>query len=218
MPALNEQTVEQREAKFAAAYATDFNPEAAALAVGYSAKTARIQGYRLLARDTVQALLRKKISAVVIKHDVTLDKVIRELARCGFSNMMHYTRLEDDGLRMIDFRNADEDKMAAVSSIEVVEKSFTTEDGTQTTRTTKLRLHDKISSLTTLHKHLTLGHGGEEKSGDQHYHVHVVIPPAAPGEDRSYRNVQHRPNVIESTVTDVVAEQGDDISSGEPLP
>lgn len=35
-----------------------------------------------------------------------------------------------------------------------------------------------------------------DKKGDTHYHVHVVIPPPAPGEDRSYRNAKSRPSLL----------------------
>lgn len=194
MARITAQVMNAKEDKFLAVYLTKFDAEEAAVAVGFPQKSARVVGCQFLTRPTVQVKLQARMTKVAAKSEVTLDKIVRELAKLGFSNLLHYTRIDDEGNRVIDFTDATEDQMAAVQEITTTTRTETKEDGSEyKTVQTKLKLHDKVTPLVTLGKHLGLQGKIEnpngDGAGDTHYHVHMTLPtPAAQGEDRSYRN------------------------------
>lgn len=199
MARITAQVMNAKEDKFLAVYLTKFDAEEAAVAVGFPQKSARVVGCQFLTRPTVKVKLQERMRRIAAKSDITLEKVIGELAKLGFSSLLHYTSMDDEGNRVIDFTGATEDQMAAVQEITTTTRTETKEDGSEyKTVQTKLKLHDKVTPLVTLGKHLGL-QGKVEKpdgEGDTHYHLHMELPAPASGEDRSYRNgpvIEHRP-------------------------
>lgn len=76
-----------RQQKFVAAYRADPNATKAAIAAGYSAKTAGTAGSRLLKNVRVAAELNRKIARDVEKFGITGDKVLDELRSIGFADL-----------------------------------------------------------------------------------------------------------------------------------
>lgn len=194
-----------REELFAAAFtAMNFDATKAAIAVGLSPATATQAASRMLSKVNVQEMIKANMARAMNKYNVTLERVVEEMARCGFSNMMHYTRLDNDGLRLIDFSSAGEAEMAAVSQIEVTERINTDDIGQSIlSRTTKIKLHDKGSHLLAFYKQLTADAQGvskETNEGETHYHVHVSIPKTSQTEERSYREAPFRPSAATKTI------------------
>ena len=68
------------QARFVQEYIVDLNATQAAIRAGYSAKTAEMQGSRLLSKAKVQATLMVAMKAREIRTEITQDWVIRELA------------------------------------------------------------------------------------------------------------------------------------------
>lgn len=60
--------------------------EAARLA-GYSEKTARSQGQRLLTHADIRAQIEQKIGRLAKKNDVSIERVLRELAKGAFQEL-----------------------------------------------------------------------------------------------------------------------------------
>lgn len=171
-------TMERYEA-FVAEYATDFDAKRAAIAVGYAAHSAGVTGAKLLTDPKVRTLLRARIQQFAIKHNVTLDRVIMELAACGFSNMGDYIRVDADGLPEIDLSLAKDSKikMSAVEEVSNVVRTEERDDRTYTTRTVKFKLHDKIGPLNTLAKHLGAfdGHEAPVLQDNRTYNTQVNV-------------------------------------------
>jgi len=63
------------------------NGRAAAIAAGYSPRTADVTAAQLLANPKIQAIIAKRQQTLAIRADVTLDKVVRELASVGLSDI-----------------------------------------------------------------------------------------------------------------------------------
>jgi phage terminase small subunit len=78
-----------KQQRFVAAYRADPNATKAAIAAGYSAKTAYSAGARLLKNVEVAAALNKKLAQDVEKFDITGDKVLEELRAIGFADLTH---------------------------------------------------------------------------------------------------------------------------------
>jgi len=70
-----------------------FNATQAAIEAGYSAKTARTIGPRLLQNVVVQEALTKSMAKYLKKAEVTEDHIIHELGLLGFSNLGDYINL-----------------------------------------------------------------------------------------------------------------------------
>ena len=73
-----------KQERFVQEYLIDSNAKRAAIAAGYSAKTAEQQGWQLLHHPAVAAQLAKKQEALSEKMDVTAERVIDELAMLAF--------------------------------------------------------------------------------------------------------------------------------------
>ena len=105
------------------------------------------------------------------KLDITVERVVGELAKLGFSNMLDYTRKTDDGLLAVDMSKLTRDKAASISEItsETVRMPGGADHGVVVK--TKIKLHDKLSALEKLGKHL----GMFQTAGDSADNpIHVV--------------------------------------------
>jgi phage terminase small subunit len=96
----------QRLELFVAEYLTDLNATRAAIAVGYSSKTAGQQGSRLLKNVKVVAEIAAKTKARTSRLEIRADNVLQELAKLAFfdprkffnpdGSPKHITELDDD--------------------------------------------------------------------------------------------------------------------------
>lgn len=74
-----------KHARFVAEYLKDFNATQACIRAGYSAKTAKQQGSRLLTVADVRAAIDAKSQKVAAKLEITVERIEAELARYGFA-------------------------------------------------------------------------------------------------------------------------------------
>ena len=145
--------------------------KAAAIEAGYPPQSADTQGSWILGRPNVKKWMEAHDAELAKRHDITMDMIVAELAKIGFSNIIHYLGTDHNGLPT--FKTLDEipeDRMAAVSEITVdTYKEFEGrgEDREQVGRTDKIKfkLANKVESLVTLAKVLGLMPSGERKGG-----------------------------------------------------
>lgn len=150
-----------REQVFVRAYLASFSVKAAAEEAGVK------QGADILRRPHVRAEVRKKLSERFAAHDITAERVLKELASIAFANVSDAMALSTDGdgaqmLRILDTDMWPRELHAAVSAIEQ------TLDGE-----IKLKTRDKLKALEMLAKHLHLL-GDDDQKKDQ---VHIVVVP-----------------------------------------
>ncbi len=129
-------------------YLIDLNAMQAAIRAGYSEKTAGSQACRLLKNVKIKAAIDKALEKRAQKLEITGDRVLQEIAKIGFSNMRDFMRWGPGGVRLKDSDELTEEQAACVS--EVVETA--TESG----GSIRFKLHDKLSALEKLGKHLKL--------------------------------------------------------------
>jgi phage terminase small subunit len=135
--------------------------------------------------DRVQArirALRAKVAAVAEKSfDITVERVLKEYARMGYSNMEDYVVRQPDGTARLDLMKVGRDEMAAVQEMtfETVLSSApealaaagidpSEEDAPTKVPVikTKFKLHDKKGPLDGLAKHLGLFAKDNAQAGD----------------------------------------------------
>ena len=73
---------------FVAEYSTDKNATQAAIRAGYSPKTARSQGQRLLTKVDIKDLVDKKLAELEEKAGLTAERVMQEVKAIATSNIM----------------------------------------------------------------------------------------------------------------------------------
>lgn len=74
-----------KQARFVAEYLVDCNATQAAVRAGYSAKTAKVQGSRLLTNAAVRKAVEAKGAKVAAKLEITAERIEAELGRYAFA-------------------------------------------------------------------------------------------------------------------------------------
>jgi len=112
------QALTPQEAEFTRQYLVDLNATHAAIRAGYSAKSARSQGCRLLTRRNIEAAIAKLQEERNARTRVTADRVVLQLARIAFAEMRQFVRwrpaeravnivpCDDGGTREVPFDDA----------------------------------------------------------------------------------------------------------------
>lgn len=112
----------------------------------------------MLAKDRVAgrvAELQAKTKQIAEqKHEVTVERIVRELSLIGFSNMADYITTQADGSAYVDLSELSREQAAAIS--EVTSETYTEGRGedAQVVKRTKFKLSDKRAALVDLGKHL----------------------------------------------------------------
>lgn len=149
-----------REEKFAREYVIDLNGTRAAIAAGYSKKGADVAAVRLLGNARVKELVAKLTEKKFDALDFSANKVLGELCKLAFSNMLDYVKI-DNGEAYVDLSTLTREQAAAIQEVtsEVYVEGY---EGTGDdkkpiqVKRTKFKLADKRSSLELLGKHLKL--------------------------------------------------------------
>ena len=168
-------TLAPRQAAFVQEYLIDLNATQAAIRAGYSAKTAEVQGPRLLGNVRVQDALHAAMAARSERTGVTQDQVVRELAQIAFSDMSDYLSWGPQGMTLKDSAELPEGASNAVAGV--------SEHRAETGRTVRFKLHNKLNALIALAKHLGMFQKGSLK-GDRRVQVTRVTVIASPGLER----------------------------------
>lgn len=143
-----------RQERFVDEYLVDHNATAAAKRAGYSEKTARSQGQRLLTNVDIQAAIQKRQARLRGKLEITQERVLEELAAIAFANGADFATVNQNGIvRITPTSELPDEKRKAIASIK--EGQYGTE----------VKLHDKVKALELLAKYLGMfdsKNGGSE--------------------------------------------------------
>lgn len=136
----------EKQRRFVDEYLIDLNATQAAIRAGYSAKTADVQGSRMLGNVKVQQAISEAMAERSKRTGVNQDRIVLELARIAFVNASDVIDPEDATIK----EGASDDDTAAIQSVKV--KVIPTKDGEGIER--EIRLSDKLKALELLGKHL----------------------------------------------------------------
>ncbi len=148
-----------KQERFAAEYLIDMNRTQAAIRAGYSAKTAYSTGQRLLKNVEVLAAIQEGQAKRSDRTEITQDRVLQELARIGFADIRKAVAwgrspidTEDDSadpnglgvypVELMPSSQVDDDTAAAISEVSLTQAGV------------KLKMHDKLSALDKIARHL----------------------------------------------------------------
>lgn len=145
-----------RHEAIAQALAQGKSADEASILAGYKAD--RGNASRRAARPDVQQRVQQITADAAAKVGITVERVLEELARIGFANMLDYMRVDGDGKPYTDFSGLTREQAAAIQElyVETVPPAMSEEGLEIRPQVTKVRfkLADKRSALVDLGKHL----------------------------------------------------------------
>lgn len=74
---------------------------------------------KLAARPEIQARVKEITGAAAERAGVTAERVLAELEKLAFSNMLDYQRIDADGLPYLDFSTMTRDQAAAIAELHI---------------------------------------------------------------------------------------------------
>lgn len=146
---------QQAKELFCREYVVDRNGKRAAIAAGYSARTAAQKASTMLNEPAVQERIRQLTKRQLDKADITAERVMLELARLAFADIR---KLYDDQGTLIPVDQLDDDTAATIAGLEVEIKTErgAGEASEVITRTAKIRRSDKVAALGVLARHFKI--------------------------------------------------------------
>lgn len=126
------------------------NGAQAAISAGYSAKTAKEQACRMLAKPHIKSAIDKQLGQTLAKLEITRERVLEEVARLGFADIRKC--FNSDGT-LKPLHELDDDTAAALVGMDVIEIE---NDGETRVVAKKFKFADKKGSLELLGKHLKM--------------------------------------------------------------
>lgn len=148
-----------REKIFVKEYAVDLNATRAAIAAGYSERSASVTGARLITKAKVKNEIEKAMKEKMERAEINQDWVIRRYAAIAGTDKRQFFN-NDGTLKPV--REWTEEMAACVSSLDIQELSG--EDG-KSAMIKKLRLLDSRAALDSIARHLGMFVDKVEHSG-----------------------------------------------------
>jgi phage terminase small subunit len=158
MKTTNDYGLTDQQKRFCDEYLVSFNAFNAALEAGYSENTAR-KG-ELLHVHKVQLYLKAAMKRTSERLEITHDLILRELAKIAFSNMGDYFDYRGDHIRMCELSA---DQKAAISQYEILD--VIDDEGHRIGKLNKIKLHNKMSALDKIARHLGFFNQSQESRG-----------------------------------------------------
>ena len=149
-----------RQRLFPFEYVIDFNATKAAERCGYSKKTARQQGARLLSKVAIKKAIEKLIEKRADKAIMDREEILRELSLIGRSDLKDYFEILEGGeIAAKPFAQMPRGTSRALKSIKETRTIRESADGKETSVVVdkiEFELHPKIQALEKLGQHLGL--------------------------------------------------------------
>lgn len=114
----------------------------------------RQNAHRLITNDDIQARVAELQQKGAERAEITVEQVLRELAKIGFSNMLDYMKAGVDGDPYLDFSALNRDQAAALQEVTVEDFKDGRGEDARDVRRVKFKLADKRAALVDIGKHL----------------------------------------------------------------
>jgi phage terminase small subunit len=134
------------------------------------------QASRLAADEKVRARVAELVGRAAAKTEVTIERVLNELALIGFANMQDYMRAGPDGDPYLDFSAISRDQAAALAEVTVEDFKDGRGEDAREVRRVKFKLADKRAALVDIGRHFKMFTDKVEQSGT--VNVHITGPDA----------------------------------------
>lgn len=140
-----------KQEMFCKEYIIDFNATRAAIAAGYSKKTASETGYENLRKPQIIEHINKLSKKHTDKLEITVDRVLQEYARIAF---LDPAELVDESGNLLPLHELPEDVRRAVGGLDIVSSYNKNTEERETKH--RLKILDKGKALESLSRYLGL--------------------------------------------------------------
>ena len=138
----------EKQRIFCHEYVVDWNASRAAIAAGYSKKTAYSIGGENLKKPELKSYIEYIQKDLAKLAGVSALKNIQELSKLAYTNLSDF---KDGWMTQKDFNELSDEKKAALSEIQYTTRKYG-EDGTE--NIVKFKMHDKIKAIDMINKML----------------------------------------------------------------
>lgn len=151
-----------KQRRFVEAYLIDPNGKKAAIAAGYSEKSAAVEANRLLTNAKIVAEIEKAQKILSYRTGVTPERVLAELAKVGFSDIRQLVQWRSNVTEIGEDPETGEPQLKAFNEVQIRD-SFEVDDDTaaaisEVSQTKdgalKVKMHDKLGALVKIGQHL----------------------------------------------------------------
>lgn len=163
-----EKPLTPKQKRFVVEYLIDQNATQAAIRAGYSPKTARQQGARLLSNADVGRVIKSRMRYQTRKAEISAERVLKEWARIAFADPRGL--FESNGLPRSPCE-LDDDMAAAVETVEVLVSK-----NKNSATVKKYKLASKMSALDCLARYLGML-DGKDTIADEGKQTGVIVLP-----------------------------------------
>lgn len=137
--------------RFVEEYLIDLNATRAAIRAGYSIKTARVQGNRMLTNVDIQEAVQARREALKKKTGLTQERVLDEYRKLAFFDVR---KMFDEDGEPLGVKELDDDTAACIVGLDVLEERD--DEGILTGYVKKYKIADKKGALDSAARHLGL--------------------------------------------------------------
>lgn len=142
-----------RQERFAKEYLIDLNATQAAIRAGYSEKTARSQGQRLLTNVDIQTRISELMNERSRRTEITADRVIQEIAKIAFADVSEYMAWNQDGnITMFPSADLDTSVIQSIKSNRTLRPIGDEEEVIDASL--EMKFHPKLKALELLYNHV----------------------------------------------------------------
>lgn len=142
-PASNAE-LSDRQAVFVDEYFQDLNATQAAIRAGYSEKSARVTGQKLMRNPRVKEVIQERRRARAERLRISADRILAELAVIAFSDISNYVTAFDGTVLINDLKTVPPHLRAAIAKVSSSKEGVS------------IQLHSKESALVKLARHVEL--------------------------------------------------------------
>jgi len=161
--------------RFCQEYLIDLNGYKAAKRAKYSEKTAKVQASQLLTILNIQARIAELQKERSKRTEISQDRVLKELACLGHSNIKDYVKHAADGfIQFKDIDNISEEDAKAIEAIKVNYKEGRIE----------FKLHSKTKTLEMIGRHLGMFKDIGDQLAEIIYHASEKFMPKTKNKEK----------------------------------
>lgn len=154
-----------KPARFVEEFLIDLNATQAAIRAGYSARTASVIGFENLRKPEIAAEIARQQAKRSERTEITADRVVTELAKIGFANMLDYMTVGPSGDPVLNFAALTRDQAAALAEVTVEDFVDGRGEDARDVRRVKFKLADKRAALVDVGRHLGMFKDRVEHTG-----------------------------------------------------
>lgn len=169
-----------KQARFVSEYLVDGNATRAAIAAGYSERSAAVSGSKLLKDPRIEPLIRERQKRTAEKLEITAERTLQELAKIAYHDPGAFF---DENDNLVAISKLGPNERASLEGFEVLDKPLG--EGKRFLLT-KIKKADRIRALEILGKHQRL-------FGDSSFSAEVDTGPGGLGPDSAIKIVLVRP-------------------------